>query len=143
MAVGRRSLTPHCLGGVHSLLALRSTNIWSGSGETVEVSPKKLRLFLCVYQTQRRCTGRELREKDVNTAKKHVCSEEALAGKLWSNLFYAVLKCSVRSRACAFVRPRHPNASLIGIFTQTLRASQKFWWGCAAFISPVTSHWLL
>lgn len=48
----------------------------------MEVSPKKLRLFLSVYQTQRRFNERELRGKDVNTAKKHVYSEEALAGKL-------------------------------------------------------------
>lgn len=43
MSVGRRSLTPHCLGGARSLLALCPRNVCSGRGGNREALPEKAR----------------------------------------------------------------------------------------------------
>lgn len=39
VSVGRRSLTPHCLGGARSLSALCPMNVCRESGGTVELNP--------------------------------------------------------------------------------------------------------
>lgn len=43
VSVGRRSLTPHCLGGARSLPALCPRNVCSGRGGNREALPEKAR----------------------------------------------------------------------------------------------------
>lgn len=43
VSMGRRSLTPHCLGGARSLLALCPSNVCSGRGGNLEALPETAR----------------------------------------------------------------------------------------------------
>lgn len=97
VSVGRRSLTPHCLGGARSLLALCPRNVCSGRGGNRAALPEKARenprFERVCKRTTVACGGRAVR--------KHARGMFTSSGKLHANFSWTVARSPLSDRARA------------------------------------------
>jgi len=123
-AGGRRSLTPHCLGGVRGLPALCPRNLRSGKRSSLQGKPELYVSAKCNDVSVIKTFSWE-EESTAKYSEKYVLPEETLAGELQANLLLTVtlflkdpLSLSLLSLYERFVL-RHLNATLSG--TSALR----------------------